>query len=766
MPSPPVSAPSPSLPSFRKPYMTHVSRLFLTMAAAAAVVAIPVRAAGPSRWDTSSSEQWMAGRGEQVAISRDGRLTLGPAVRVVHEDAAPALWTAASGPDGTLYVGTGNEGQVLALSGDTTRVLWDSDELQVHALAWHDGALLAATSPDGKVYRIAANGTATVFFDPADTYVWALAVDRQQQVYVATGGKGRVYRLARTGGAPTTVFESAAANVTALAVNDAGDVFVGTDSPGRLYRVPAGGKPFALLDGPFTQIQAIRPGPRDTMWVLAVSPGAPSAAPAAPAPTSPTPTASVSTEVTIVSVGDATSVSAAPAAASTPAAAATTAGTKGAVYRIGADGLADVYWEATGELPFDLLPTASGRLLVAADNGVVYALDGDPVRTARIAQVPGRQLTRIVPRGDRYLITASNPGKILELAGASATTGTYTSEVKDATTGSTWGLMRWEGTQPTGSTVRFATRSGNTSVPDDTWADWTAAREDAGELRIASPPARYLQWKVDLAGAPVLDHVTLTYLPRNQRPRLTSLTVHPPGVVFQQPYGTQEPPDLAGYQSSTPAPARDQAITAATPTATAAAVGRRLFQKGFQTFQWEAADPDKDDLRYHVAVRRVGSEQWRELAKDLVGAVYAWDTSQLPDGRYVVRVVATDNRANPSATALQGEREAGPLTIDNTPPVIRVTQTVPAASSARGSAPTLTFEVVDAASTLDRVDVLLGSGQWRPLFPEDGALDGLRERFSVPVADLGDGPVVLRATDSLANLSTLEVARDTAPSRK
>ena len=708
--------------------MTHVSRLFLTMAAVAAVVTLPVRAAGPSRWEISSTEQWMAGRGEQVAISRDGRLTLGPAVRVLHEDAAPALWTAVTAPDGTLYVGTGNDGQVLAVSGDKARVFWDSDELQVHALAWHGDALLAATSPDGKVYRVAPDGTASVFFDPEETYVWALAVDRQQQVYVATGGKGRVYRVPKGGGTPTKIFESAAANVTALSVNDAGDVLVGTDSPGRLYRVPAGGKAFALLDGPFSQVQAIRPGPRGSTWILAVSPGATPSAPAAsPAPSAPaTPTASVSTEVTFVAVGDSGAVSAVPAA-TTPATASPSAGTKGAVYRLGPDGLLDTYWEAQGELPFDLLPTASGQLLVAADNGVVYALDGEPVRTARIAQVPGRQLTRIVPRGDRYLVIASNPGKILELAGTAATTGSYTSEVKDATAGASWGLLRWEGSQPTGSTVTFSTRSGNTSTPDETWADWVAVRDDEGIQRIASPPARYLQWKVAMTGAPVLDHVTLTYLPRNQRPRLTSLTVHPPGVVFQQPYATQEPPDLAGFLSTTPAPARDQAIAAATPTTTAAAVGRRLFQKGFQTFQWEASDPDKDDLRYQVAVRRVGSDDWRVLAKDLVGTVYAWDTSLLPDGRYIVRVVAGDNRANPEASSLQGEREAGPLTVDNTPPSIRVRE------AAKGVvATTLAFEVTDAASTLDRVDVLLGNGQWRPVFPEDGSLDGLRERFSVP----------------------------------
>ena len=89
--------------------------MLLTIAAMAAIVSVPVRAAGPSRWEINSSDQWMAGRGEQVAVTRDGRLTLGPAVRVIHEDAAPALWTATTAPDGTLYVGTGNDGQVIAV---------------------------------------------------------------------------------------------------------------------------------------------------------------------------------------------------------------------------------------------------------------------------------------------------------------------------------------------------------------------------------------------------------------------------------------------------------------------------------------------------------------------------------------------------------------------------------------------------------------------------------------------------------------------------
>lgn len=731
--------------------MTYASRLWMAAAALAAVVTLTARAAGPTRWEISSTEQWMAGRSEQVAIERDGRITLGPVVTVLHEEPSPALWTALAAPNGTVYVGTGNEGKVLAWKKGAASVFWDSEQLQVHALAWHGDALLAGTSPDGRVYRITPDGTASVFFDPEETYIWALAVDRDQRVYVATGGKGRVYRVTREGREPATIFESAAANVTALSVNAAGDVLAGTDSPGRLYRIPSGGKAFALLDGPHTQVQAIRPGPDGRTYVLAVTSTAPGAPPA-PTPATP-PTPQVSTEVTIVSIGDAAVATPVPSTA--PAASPPAAGAKGAVYRLGADGLVDLYWEATGELPFDLTVGRDGRLLVAADNGVVYELSGDPARVARLAQTEARQLTRVLPVGDAFLLTASNPGKLIEMGAERARSGNYVSDVKDATTGATWGLLRWDGAQPADTTVRFLTRSGNTSTPDDTWAEWAPVRDDAGVTRVASPAARYLQWKVELEApasgpAPVLDGVTLTYLPRNQRPRFTSLTVHPPGVVFQQPFGTQEPPDLAGYHSTTPAPARDQAVTAATPTATSGAVGRRLYQKGFQTFQWEATDPDGDDLRYQVWLRRVGTDGWRLLARDLIGSVYTWDTSLLPDARYHVRVIATDGRVNPTETALQAEREAGPITIDNTPPQIRVRDATPPGEVLR-------FEVVDVASTLDRVDVLLADGRWRTVFPEDGSLDGLRETFRVSLEELGPGPIVVRASDALANLATFEV---------
>jgi hypothetical protein len=734
--------------------MTRRHRLASGAVAASLAIGLTLHAAEPVRWEVSTATQWLRGRGDQVAIDRDGRITLGPILAELHEDTAPTIWDVTVAPDGRVYMGTGNDGRVITFDGKTARTLLDVDEIQVHAVAWHRDALLAASSPDGKVYRVEADGSSRVFFDPDDSYIWALLVADDGRVYVGTGSKARVYEVSADGRTHTAIFEAPAANVTALALDSEGRLLVGTDNPGRLYRVPrGGGRAFALMDGPHTQVQAIRPTADGGAYVLAVSPSGGSNGTPTPAPASRAPTPVVTTEVSIVAVGD--NVVSASTQSAPPAASDVTASKgKGVVYRLGADGLSEVFWDVTSELPYDIAIDGDDRLLVAAEAGAIYRLDGSPLRVSRLAQASAQHVTRIVRDGERYLLAAANPGKLFALDARTAATGTYTSDVRDAGAGARWGLLRWDGQVPGASKTSFETRSGNTAAPDDTWDTWTALKTDGSVARVQSPPARYLQWRVALTAgrdgrAPVLDAVTVTYLGRNQRPRISSLTVHPPGVVFQQPFGTQEPPELAGFSSATPAPARDQAIAAATPGNSGAGIGRRLYQKGFQTLQWDAQDPDGDDLRYRVLVRRVGTDAWRVLARDLTGTVFTWDTSQLADGRYYVRVVASDGRANPADVALEGEREQGPITVDNTPPIIHLT--------APADRKQLRFTVTDAVSPLARVDVLLPDGSWRPVFPEDGVMDGLEERFAIPREELGEGVVVLRATDAQANLTTLEV---------
>ena len=53
----------------------------------------------------------------------------------------------------------------------------------------------AATSPDGKVYRVDASGKAEVFYDPKTKYIWALAFAKNGDLFVATGDQGEIHRV-------------------------------------------------------------------------------------------------------------------------------------------------------------------------------------------------------------------------------------------------------------------------------------------------------------------------------------------------------------------------------------------------------------------------------------------------------------------------------------------------------------------------------------------------------------------------------------------
>ena len=111
-------------------------------------------------------------------------------------------------------------------------------------------ALYVATSPDGKIYHVAADGTSKVFFDPDDKYIWALAVDKSGNVFAATGDKGVIYKIT-PGGNGTVFYKTNTTNVVSLAFAPSGDLIAGTESPGRLFKLDATGKPFVLLDSPY-----------------------------------------------------------------------------------------------------------------------------------------------------------------------------------------------------------------------------------------------------------------------------------------------------------------------------------------------------------------------------------------------------------------------------------------------------------------------------------------------------------------------------------
>lgn len=733
--------------------MTRRTRIGAALAAG--MLAVATLSAAPGFWQAGTQADFLRGDVEQLSIDEHGRLTLGPELATVYDAGTPFVWTMLPGADGALFLGTGNDGKVIRVDRNGQgSVLFDSSEMEVHALAPAPaGGLYVATSPDGRIYKVDAKGQATTFFDPSEKYIWSLAVDRQGNVFAGTGDKGTVYRVTADGQG-AKFFSTKATHAVSLAFDAGNQLLIGTGAPGRVFRVDNAGRGFLLLDTTFQEVHALRVDPKGVIYAAAQSSrggtggdsvSEPVSVPPAVTPSSP----NVSTEITSVSVidvpgGTQGSGSGAPDRRSG----------SGAIFRIQPDGLWDQIWSPAEDAPYDISIEADGGLLVATGGkGKLYRLSGNPVRAVLVTRVPAQQATQLLRLADRTVIATANPGRLMAMSSARATRGSFESEVKDARLVSTWGVVAWKAVAPAGTTVEVFTRSGNTRTPDEAWSEWAGPYSQADGSPITSPKARYLQWRAVLTGvtaSPVLTSLTSAYLPRNVRPQVTSITVHPPGVVFQKPFSSGET-EIAGLDED----AADRRYTGAAPAGggPGPALGRRIYQKGLQTFVWKADDENGDELSYEVFYRREGEPTWRPLKSDLRDTLLVWDTSSVPNGSYVLKIAASDRRANPSESALVGELESSSFDIDNVAPTVQ-----PGAIRREGTRFVVSADIRDTDSVITRVEYSVDAQRWQPAFPGDGILDARQESFEIRLASNAEGrTLVIRATDALGNVGTGQV---------
>ena len=737
--------------------MLHRHARRLLAPALAAACALTASASTPVFWQVSTRAEFMKGEVENLALDNDGRLSLGPASALVHDAASPFVWALVAAPDGSVFAGTGNDGKVFRIAPDgKTSTFFDASELEVHAVAVAPGSgLYAATSPDGRIYKVDDKGQATPFFDPEDKYIWALVVGRDGHVYAATGERGVIYRIAPDGKGEV-FYRTKSTNVVSLAFDDAGNLLAATEAPGRVFRIDPKGKGFVLLDSPYREVRSLRVREDGSIFAAAVAGSEASGAEGAeavitpPQPAKPAPVPTVTTEVTSITILDVGAAADKPAPRVTPRVA------KGAVYRIAPDGVWDVIWESQEDTPYDVAFEDKNAVLVATGSkGKVYRVSGDPPQVSLVARAGGQQVTRFLPtvRGETWYAT-SNPGKVFRFSSARAELGWFESEVRDATTVSSWGTISWRASIPEGGRVELRTRSGNSATPDETWSAWSEPYGDSVGEQIRSPKARYLQWKATLSRkgqSPILTSVTAAYLQRNLRPRVTDITVYPPGIVFQKPFSTGET-EIAGFEEgwpdTRPSPA---ALATGAPASSASqgpALGRRTYQKGLQAFTWKAEDENEDKLQYDVLYRRETDAAWKTIRRAVADQLFVWDTTSVPNGTYVLRIVASDAASNPPGAALSGEADSVSFDVDNTPPAIHVTGV-----RKQADASVIAFEVRDDHAAVQRVDFSNDGTRWRPIYPLDGICDSAVERFEL-VVDGDPANVVIRAVDAMSNVAT------------
>ncbi len=752
--------------------MTAAALLALVGGAAAS-------AQGTKLWTQSRFEELEKGTPQGVEISSDGKLRAGPVASEVVTTPSSFVWSVAVGKDGVAYLATGAPATVLRVApeGKSTK-LFETRALAVQVVRLGpDGALYAATIPDGRVYRIKTDAvtvadetTAEVVFDlgkldaaagKADDrkidgkarYIWDMTFDSAGRLYVATGGPGMVYRLdvRKAGAAAEAFFKTDEQHIRVLAWDKAGNLIAGTDGSGLVYRITPNGKGYVLWSAPRREIPALAVGADGTIYAATVGDKSRN-----PLPQLPVQAGSGGITITFVNPG---SVQAANASTTLPE------GSE--IYALRSDEAPRKVWSGKDEIVYQLAASSEGLTALTGNRGRVFTIHADGT-AGDIAHVEAQQAVAMAAVPGAWLVGTANTGKLYRIAaGGGKEAHSYASDVLDAGAMTRWGRVEVE---PGSRGYEVWTRSGNVEQPvrsarnvggDWGWSDWQQTEDG----KVVSPAGRYLQWKVVLGEGGVVAGVGVNYLPVNAAPVVDEVVVVPGARVVAQAVAAGQAATVSiAFASGTQGNVNFDGNAGAAAGPIQAQKDRTAV-----TVRWAAHDDNGDDMLYDLYLRGDGEHEWRLLKKGLTEKVFSFDGATLPDGGYRMRVVATDAPSHAPGAALTGELVSDRFELDTTAPVIAGLKagSAPCAAPPCAKTPSLrvSFEAKDAASAVAHAEYSVDAGPWVYLEPVGGLSDAREERYevSVPLPAGSDGAtepehlVTVRVYDRHENMAVAKV---------
>jgi len=705
--------------------------VFVSLGAlAVALRADPARAVATRSFVIDDAASFALGELHHAAVRSDGEVAVSVGLeRIALPPEIGVVWSWARGADGALYLGTGEEGRVYRRAGGGVGLFAETGQMLVSAMVMGDGGLLyAGTLPEGRIFAIATTG----------------ATSGQPRELVRPGANAATGDLAvptptpaptdATTAAPAPPSESPAESIWDLAWDaQRHRLYAATGPHGQVFSIDVQGHADLLWDAPAAHVMSLALAPDGTLYagtsddaVVARITGPGRAEIAWDFPGNEITALAFRDGVLAVAANefaDPPSVSPPPTKRSATASrAARPRPGKGRVWTLGADGRAERVW---AQEEGHVTRLELGERGVISDPGGASGRVGrlGPDRTGSVGiGVDDRKVLAIGLTGPAPFLATGDGAAIYRVRGERPDAPSWTSKVLDAELLSRWGQLVWRGS----GTLRVETRSGNTERPDETWSAWSAPMTSPGPVR--SPAARFLQVRASFAGdaAAVLRALEVFYLPQNQRPVLSDVAL--------KARTTKRAPD----------------VDPTAPPAASPSLG----------LTWKVENVDGDRLRYRLRFREETQTVWREILRDsevLSATEYAWNTTAVPDGWYVVEVEATDELSNPDAYVLRSRSASGTILVDNTPPEVLGL----AATGAR-----ITGRARDGMGPISRIEIAIDGGDFRIVFPDDDLLDTREERFAVDVTALtglarpltpGSHIASVRAYDAAGNHGAAEV---------
>ena len=712
---------------------------------------LPLGATETRIWEQSEQDDFEKGTLTKLSLSSDGRLTPAPVLREIQGAGVTFLWTVARDSKGNIYIGGGSVGgsksrlmQVDA-SGQI-KTLADIGGMQIQAIAIdRQDRVYAATSPDGKIYRVtpstgAAASKTEIFYDPKTKYIWCMAFAKSGDLFVGTGEGGEVHRVTAAG-AGSVFYRTEEAHARSMTVDANDNVIVGTDPGGLILRISPGGQGFVLYEAPKREVTALVVARDGNVYASVAGNKAPATAPAAIPPTGrnnsgvplqiqgqpPNPMARGSAGLPVTFADGAPGI---PGGSE--------------IYRIEPDGYARRVWVNPVDIVYALALDQNGKVIAGTGNrGNVYRVEDDRTYTHLLRVAPA-QVTGIsvAPDGRMFLVTG-NVGELFSLGPEREPSGTIESSVLDAGAFTYWGrmstLFKGQGA------VALETRSGNVSRAQKDWSPW-AKLDTLG--RITSPAARFLQYRATVSGAAELYDVTAAYELKNVAPVVELIESTPANYRLPGSSGPPPPNPLTlslpaiGARSSGSGTAGD---STSTPQLT--------WARGVIGARWSARDENGDALVFKIEIRGDNEAVWKPLRDNIRERYYSWDSTSFADGKYYLRITASDSPSNPPDQTLSSAREGDRFLIDNTPPDI-----TGLTGTRNGSKFNVRFHAKDTWNVLDKAEYSVNGGDWRVVEPTTRLTDSEEHDYRFQTdSTSGEFTVAVRVTDAYANEAVAKI---------
>jgi hypothetical protein len=647
-------------------------------------------AVGTRHFVIETGEDFGKGELSGVAVDSAGFLRPGWDLGSIEVSDAQSVWSVLPHASG-LLLGTGSEAKILQVkAGKVEELTRVKGALAVTSIVEAFGKVIVGAMPGGKLYELKGDKLEEFTKLGEDEHVWDLAFDESQKaLYVATGPEGKLYRVTNDGTAQV-YFDSPQDHLVSVAAR-AGRVYAGSSGEARLYQVMGPGRASVLHDFSSTEVRDIALGKSGSIYAIA-------------------------NELT----GGPRTDSVEKTVPSGPGRKTAKSGS-GKLFRFHENGQPEELHADSSEHFVSLsLDEIERPILGTGGNGKLIRLELDH-QSAVLADVESRQVTAIFgPEGKGWVI-ASDPVVVHPVEAVGGKEALWTSEVLDAGIRARFGRLSWDAD----GRVELSTRTGNTKEPDETWKDWSIPLVNFGP--VTSEAGRYLQVRARLVDGEKsrVRRIEVPFVTDNLRPILTEVTA----------------------KSGATSAGSKGVVSSGGPVSEKPSSKIKL--------SWEVTNPDEDSLRYRVSYQLAGQSDWvdaHESTEVLTGTSWDWDTEDLPEGRYRVRVTATDELSNPPSRVKSHQRESEVILVDNTPP--RLENVVIKGSSLSGVA-------LDGVGPVRRLELkAAGQSQWIPFESKDGIFDQAQEDFSFDLSKLAlpaGGLLTVRAFDTAGNIELRHV---------